>query len=116
MGNEVRESRLAAIIDKISEHRSNPRLSHEEFVKRAIIKLRDLSKSRGIHSVISGFNQAFRIYYGEDNPVEIANELAQNGKIEIRIVRYGAMLYLPGEAPPQRVYKGEQALKKILKD
>ncbi len=63
MDDETRESHFISILEKINEHRDNLPLSHEEFVKRAIIKLRDISKSRGIHSVFSGFNQAFRIYF-----------------------------------------------------
>ena len=89
------------------------KLSYEEFFKIAILKLRDISKSRGIHSVFSGFNQAFREYFGED-PIKITQELASKGKIEIRPVRGGVMIYLPGEAPQSRADLGKTALSKIL--
>jgi len=74
------------------------KLSYEEFFINAILKLRDTSKSRGIHSVFSGFNQAFRDYFGED-PIKKTQELLAQGKIEIKPVRKGVMIYLPGEAP-----------------
>ena len=78
-------------------------LTPEEFVRRAIVRLRDLSKSRGIHSVFSGFNAEFRGYFHED-PVKVTQDLARQGKIEMRICRGGAMLYLPGEAQQSKTH------------
>jgi len=69
------------------------KLSHEEFVKKAILKLRK-PPYKGIHSVYSGFNDAFRKYFGED-PVFVTSKLAEEGKIIIKPVRGGVMLYLP---------------------
>jgi len=89
------------------------KLSHEEFFKIAVVKLRNPSKSRGIHSVFSGFNQAFREYFDED-PIKVTQELASKGKIEIRPVKGGVMIYLPGEAPQSRAELGKKALSKIL--
>lgn len=91
------------------------RLSHEDFFKKAILRLRDISKSRGIHSVFSGFNQAFREYFDED-PVKVTQDLASKGKIEIRPVKRGVMIYLPGEAPRSRAETGKAALAKILNE
>jgi len=51
-----------------------------------------------IHSVYSGFNQAFREYFGT-NPVEATTKLAQEGKIVTRPVRGGVTIYLPEDAP-----------------
>lgn len=111
--NMGRDSRLVtSILSKIGERYSGPQLSNEEFTKRAILRLRDISKSHGIHSVFSGFNQAFRIYFGED-PVTAMKELEEIGAIEIRPVRRGVMLYLKGEAPAPRV-QSDKILKKIL--
>src|SRR3990172_435272 len=73
------------------------RLSEEEFVIQAIRRLRK-DPYRGIHSVYSGFNEAFRKYFNT-NPIEATNRLASEGKIEIRPFKGGAMLFLPGEAP-----------------
>ena len=73
------------------------KLTEEEFVLQAIKKLRK-EPFRGIHSVYSGFNEAFRKYFGT-NPVEATSRLAAEGKIETRPFKGGAMLFLPGEAP-----------------
>ena len=60
------------------------KISEYEFVVRAI---KTLAKPpyKGIHSVYSGFNQAFREYFGT-NPVEATTRLAQEGKIVTRLV------------------------------
>jgi hypothetical protein len=73
------------------------KLTEEEFVIQAIKKLRK-DPFRGIHSVYSGFNEAFRKYFGS-NPIETINRLAAEGKVETRPFKGGAMLFLPGEAP-----------------
>ena len=73
------------------------KLTEEEFVIQAIKKLRK-DPYRGIHSVYSGFNEAFRKYFGT-NPVEATTRLATGGKIETRPFKGGMMLFLPGEAP-----------------
>ncbi len=109
------ESRFLQIMDAVSAKERENRISHEDFVKRAILKLRDTSKSRGIHSVFSGFNNAFRMYYGED-PVEAIKELEREGRVQTRLVRRGAMLYLPGEGPNWGYGDGTPTLKKILED
>lgn len=86
------------------------RLSHEEFVKKAIVSLRK-EGFKGIHSVYSGFNEAFKKYFNDENPVEATNKLAGEGKIVIRPVKGGVMLYLPEDAPGSG--GAEQALKKM---
>ena len=73
------------------------KLTEEEFVAQAIRRLRK-DPFRGIHSVYSGFNEAFRKYFNT-NPIEATNRLASEGKIEVRPFKGGAMLFLPGEAP-----------------
>lgn len=73
------------------------KLTEEEFVLQAIKKLRK-EPYRGIHGVYSGFNEAFRKYFGA-NPVEVTSRLAAEGKIETRPFKGGVMLFLPGEAP-----------------
>ena len=84
------------------------KLSEEEFVVRAIKKLKR-PPYRGIHSVYSGFNQAFREYFAA-NPVEVTNRLAQEGKIRTRPVKGGVMLYLPEDIENET----QSVLKKIL--
>ncbi len=76
------------------------RLTPEQFVMRAIETLRNPEKSTGIHTVFSGFNEAFRQYFPGQDPVAVTNQLAQEGKIVIRYVRGGAMIYKPEERPP----------------
>jgi len=93
--------------------KEDKKLNHEEFFKVAILKLRDVSKSRGIHTVFSGFNDAFRKYFAED-PIKVTQELARSGKIEVRPVRKGVMIYLPGDAPMARGEVGDKALCTIL--
>lgn len=86
------------------------KLNEEEFVLQAIKRLRK-EPYRGIHSVYSGFNEAFRKYFGS-NPVEVTSRLAAEGKIETRPFKGGVMLFLPGEAP--RRPSAEEIIQLIL--
>jgi hypothetical protein len=86
------------------------KLSHEEFVSLAIQKLRT-GNFRGIHSVYSGFNEAFKLYFEGENPVSVTNQLAEDGKIALRPTKRGVMLYIPGEEPQST--RGEGALQKM---
>ncbi len=87
------------------------KLSHEEFIKKAIVSLRK-DNYKGIHTVYSGFNNAFKKYYDGENPIDATNNLAKDGKIVIRPVKGGVMLYLPEDAP-QTKDAGDDALKKM---
>ncbi len=86
------------------------KLPYEEFIKRAILSLRK-EPYKGIHTVYSGFNEAFKQYYEGADPIEVTNRLAREGKVVIRPVRGGVMLYLPDEAPLGS--KTEDVLKKM---
>ncbi len=86
------------------------KLGPEEFVKLAIDRLR-LENYKGIHSVYSGFNDAFKTYFEGANPIDATGELARLGKIVIRPVKGGVMLYLPGDGPEMN--RGDMALKKM---
>jgi hypothetical protein len=86
------------------------KLSPEEFVKLAIARLR-LENYKGIHSVYSGFNEAFKSYFDGANPIDATGELARLGKITLRPVKGGVMLYVPGEGP--EMSRGDMALKKM---
>ena len=86
------------------------KISEYEFVVKAIKKLRK-PPYKGIHSVYSGFNQAFKEYFGT-NPVATTQKLATEGRIIIRPVKGGVMIYLPEEAPGPRDSKS--VLKTIL--
>ncbi len=87
------------------------KMSHEEFIKKAIVSLRK-EGYKGIHTVYSGFNAAFKKYFNGEDPVAATNKLAQGGKIIIRPVKGGVMLYLPEESPVIKDV-GNDALKKM---
>jgi hypothetical protein len=84
------------------------KISEEEFVFRAIRRLRK-PPYLGIHTVYSGFNQAFKDHFSK-NPVEITKKMAEEGKVVIRPVRGGVMLYLPNDLPKAK----KSVLQKIL--
>lgn len=86
------------------------KLTHEQFAIRAIRALR-VGKYKGIHTVYSGFNDAFRRHFGED-PVVATKSLADAGKIALRIAKGGATIYLPEDAPKEQQVK--DPLGKIL--
>lgn len=93
-----------------------PRMSEEEFVINAIKRLRK-PPYKGIHSVFSGFNEAFRRYFGGKNPVETTQRLAEEGKIIVRPAKRGVMLYLPEDikdvpGPPDP----EDVIKRIISE
>ena len=86
------------------------KLSYEEFVRQAILKLRN-EPYKGIHSVYSGFNEAFKKYFDGQDPVQVTNQLAEAGKISIRPVKGGVVLYLSEDAP--KTTRADEALKKM---
>jgi hypothetical protein len=88
------------------------KLTEMEFVERAIKRLRT-PPYKGIHSVYSGFNRAFKDYF-DVNPVEATTRLTAEGKIVTRPVRGGVMIYLPEDAPASR--ESKNVLSKILQD
>jgi len=85
---------------KGNERRKQGGISEEEFVYRAIKRLRK-PPYRGIHSVFSGFNQAYKEHFGK-NPIEMTQKLAGEGKIVTRPVKGGVMLYLPRMHPSRK--------------
>ena len=87
------------------------KLSHEEFIKKAIVSLRK-EGYKGIHTVYSGFNTAFKKYFEGEDPIKTTNQLASEGKIVVRPVKGGVMLYLIEDAPAMKD-AGEDALKKM---
>jgi len=90
----------------------NGKLDEEQFVLLAIEKLRK-GGYRGIHSVYSGFNQAFRTHFGASaDPVGVTTKLAKAGKIVTRPAKGGVMIYKPDEAPLAKD-SGTEALAKM---
>ena len=93
----------------VKKNTAKGQLSEEQFTLQAIEKLRK-GAYRGIHTVYSGFNQAFRKYFGESaDPVGATTKLAKAGKISTRFARGGIMIYKPEEAPAAKD-KGAEAL------
>jgi len=88
-------------------------LSPEEFVLRSIERLRK-PPYKGIHTVYSGFNEAFRKYFPLLDPVTVVSQLVSEGKVTIRPVRGGVVLYKASEAPGYA--NAQLALDKILAD
>ncbi len=75
-------------------------MSPEDLVLQGIVTLRT-EKSKGIHAVRSGFNQAFRDYFGnEADPIETTTQMRKDGKIAVILVKGGAMLYLRDDLQP----------------
>ena len=87
------------------------KMNHEEFIRKAIVSLRK-EGYKGIHTVYSGFNEAFKKYFEGENPIEVTTHLASQNKIVIRPVKGGVMLYLPEDAP-QSKSSADEALKKM---
>jgi hypothetical protein len=92
------------------EENQGEKLTQAEFVKKAIVTLRK-DPYKGIHTIYSGFNDAFRSYFDED-PIKCTNKLSEDGVIVIRPVKGGVMLYLPEDAPAGRT-SGKDVLKKM---
>ncbi|MFX0198016.1 MAG: Eco57I restriction-modification methylase domain-containing protein [Candidatus Hodarchaeota archaeon] len=80
-----------------TEEGGEEKMSEHEFVARAIMKLRH-PPYKAIHSVYSGFNQAFTEYFKKD-PVEAIKRLVEEGNIVTRPAKGGVLMYLPEDAP-----------------
>jgi hypothetical protein len=86
-------------------------LTPQEFVLKAIDKLRECPY-KGIHSVYSGLDAAFKRHFPGLDLRDILNRLAEEGKITIRPASRGVMLYKGGDVSGTAFVEG--ALKKIL--
>lgn len=86
------------------------KLTQEEFVMLAIEKLRN-GNYKGVHSVYSGFNEAFKLYFPGENPIEATNTMSEEKKIVVRPAKGGVILYFPQDATQGS--RGEEALKKM---
>jgi hypothetical protein len=88
--------------------KNGKKISKDEFTIRAIRKLRK-PPYKGIDTVISGYNQAFRTYF-ESDPVEHTSDMVARGVLVSRPrkggtdsagkkLSGGAIIYLAEEAP-----------------
>jgi hypothetical protein len=85
------------------------KLTHEQFATRAVAKLRT-GTYKGIHTRFSGFNQAWKEYFGTD-PIVGVNELIAERKIMGHPAKGGFTIYLLEDA---KVNPAMFALDKIL--
>lgn len=88
------------------------RIPKEKFAVDAIKKLRKGSY-KGIHTVFSGFNSAWKEYYGDD-PVIGVNKLVEAHVITGHPAKGGFTIGLPEDAPNAKDTK--LILNKILMD
>lgn len=102
------------------------------FVLKAIPVLRDMTAkqraakgqeplaTKGIHTVYSGFNSAFKMacgaaaYEKESGNHPVIKALVEQGKIVITPSRGGSMMYLAGDAPVSGAGNGAKALAAIM--
>lgn len=95
-----------------SQKKSQKKMTHEEFAERAIKALRK-PPHKTIHVVYSGFNEAFRQYFGED-PRPIVDKMVGDGFLNLRVVKGGAIIGLSSEKNDLDGNTGSAALAKIL--
>jgi len=90
----------------------NDKLTPEQFIMLAIEKLAPPGRET-IHTVFSGFNEAFREYFKDEgfDPVVEVNNLFKVGKVSFRLAKGGAIIAKPGVIQPQN--SGADALKKM---
>ena len=69
------------------------------------------SNYTGMHTVWSGFNEAFRMKFPGVDPVEVTKALASKGEIRIRPIRGGSILYMGEDGKSES--KGGQLLAKM---
>jgi hypothetical protein len=75
-------------------------LPPEEFLQRAVKRLRK-GNAKSIHSVYSGFNSAWRQYYGTD-PVSGVKALEEAGVCVTHPTKGGVRIYLAEDAPNRK--------------
>ena len=91
--------------------------THKDFILAALGKdspFRGVDKTgkpyKGIHTTYSGFNQAFRVLFPGDDPIEATQKAAEAGYIVLRPARGGVTLYLPSDAPESKAAANLKAL------
>lgn len=84
----------------------------QAFVLLAIDTLKGEGKE-GIHTVFSGFNEAFRAHFAGVDPVKVVDLLVKQGVLEGHPSKKGYTMYPKGKMPTQASKKGEIALAMI---
>jgi len=93
------------------DRKMSDKMPEDVFVKRAILRVRG-ERFKGIHTRYSGFNEAWREYYGTD-PIAGVNKLMKAGIIMGHPAKGGFTIYLPEDAPTKTP---KLILNKILQD
>ncbi len=102
-----------AYVTKREGRKMSGKLEKKEFTLRAIRKCRK-EPFKGIHTVYSGFNQAWREYYGkDDDPVVGVNKLVSSGDITGHSAKGGFQIGLLEDAKSKTI---QVTLDKILED
>lgn len=99
-------------VSKSSKKSASKHLSPEEFTLRAIERLKKPG-FKGIHTVYSGFNGAFREYFPGLDPVKEIQKLADEGKVASQLRRGGAVIYKPADKPLVRD-SADEIIRKIV--
>lgn len=73
----------------------------EQFVYACIEHVKKTTKYKGIHTVFGGLNVAIKRKYGIE-PIPTLQALVDQGKLALRPVKGGVLLYLPQDAPEKR--------------
>ena len=105
---------------KVQEDSKQEKLSKWEFTERAILLNQSESngKYKGLHTKISGFNEAFRIYFDGDDPIEFQQEMVTAGKLVSAARRKGYVIYFPKDYTASGMSleeKGNVMIEKITK-
>ena len=102
-------------ISKAKATTGDPKTDPLAFTHLCIRKLRQVDgQSKGIHTVISGFNAGFRAQFPGLDVVAWTRAAAESGKIQSHPARKGAMIYLPGEMPIRAENSGSKILETIF--
>ena len=73
----------------------------EQFVYACIAHVKSTTKYKGIHTVFGGLNVAIKRKFGVE-PIPALQAMVDQGKLALRPVKGGVLLYLPQDAPEQR--------------
>jgi hypothetical protein len=102
--------------------RTASKMSELQFVLKAIDTLKvpykdkatgEMVTPKGLHVRYTGFNDAFKDYFGKD-PIPAVNALIEQGKIEGHPIKGGFLIYKKGEMPEaQSGTGGKKALAKM---
>jgi len=88
-------------------------MTDQEFFERAIRRCRK-EGFKGIHTVYSGVNNAYRQFRGKDaDPIAAVNKLIAAGHLAGNPAKGGFTIYLPEDAKSKTI---QVTLDKILKD